>query len=216
MKLGLALLCGVAMFAVPATANAAAAPLVWSGHTWTVFNGTGRLGQQWSPSHVSVSPAGALREVVSGGIAGGVGDQHFQTFGHYWVRFRMTPGSGSKAAILLMGAGGNIAERRPEIDFAEFTKIGDSDRSLLTATLHYGAANLMIHRSIRGDFTQWHTVGLIWRQGRLTFTLDGAVWARITSHVPAVPMNLCLQTDGFTMVQHPPSTLRIARVTEQP
>jgi hypothetical protein len=215
MKLRLAVLLGVAAVAFPAPANAAAAPLEWSGHTWTVFNGTGRLGQQWSPSHVSVSPAGALREEVSGGIAGGVGDQHFQTYGQYWVRFRMSAGSGSKAAILLMGAGGNIAARRPEIDFAEFTKGGDAQRNLLTATLHYGAANSMTHRSIRGDFTRWHTAGLIWRRGRLTFTLDGVVWATITHHVPSTPENLCIQTDGYTAQQHPPSTLRIARVTEQ-
>jgi beta-glucanase (GH16 family) len=204
----------VAVFcaAAPTTASAATAPLVWSGHTWTVYSTVGQLSQHWLPSKVSVSPAGALRLVVADQTAGGVGDHHFQTYGHYWVRFKMTPGSGSKAAILLMGMGGNTSARRPEIDFAEFTKTGDADRSLLTATLHYDAANHMIHRQVRGDFTVWHTAGLVWRPGHLTFTLDGAVWGTISSPVvPSVPMNLCLQTNGYA--PGPVSTLRVLRVT---
>lgn len=181
------LLAVVALCLWPATASAS--PLSWSGQTWTIFNGTGNLGQVWSPTHVVVTN-GVLDEVIANRVGGGIGGHNWQTYGVFTDQYRITPGGG-KYVFLLFGK-----QAHEEVDFAE-SKPLDSARTEITATLHYGTSNQEIHRRTFGDFTQWHTVGVVWRPGKLTFTIDGAVWATIlSSHVPATAMHECIQTNA--------------------
>ena len=45
-----------------------------------------------------------------------------------------------------------------------------------------------------GDFTQWHTASVEWTPGKIVYLMDDKPWATITSHVPAQPMHLIMQT----------------------
>ena len=86
----------------------------------------------------------------------------------------------------------------PEIDFAE-TGGDRADRSDMTATLHYGPGDRTIARTVRGDFSRWHVMGVRWTPRRLVYTLDGRPWATVRSrHVPAERMELDLQAQAGT------------------
>ncbi len=177
------------------------AKISFAGYTWNTFSGTGRLGQHWSASHVKVQN-GVLSELISGNVAGGVGNTGFHTYGTYTARFRMTKGGG-KYAILLFGKGPH-----QEIDFAEDHPV-DPNRTEMTATVHWGQSNNMIHLSRPGDYTQWHRAGVIWTHDKLTFTLDGDTWATVTDHVPDYPMHMTVQTSAHG---GSPSTLYVSDV----
>lgn len=184
--------------------------VAWSGQTWRVYDGRGALGQEWAPSRVTVH-AGSLVESVGGKVAGGVSDESRTfLFGSFAATYAMTPGVGSKYVFLLC-ARTSTGTCRPEIDWAEDPR-GDSTRTRLTATLHYGAQNMMIHRSTRCACAHPETAGVSWRPGRLVFTLDGHVWASIRSpHVPAVAMRVAIQTSEYAGTA--PSTLLVSHLT---
>jgi hypothetical protein len=118
-----------------------------------------------------------------------------QTYGRYEVRFRIDKGHGVKYAALLWPK----SERWPidgEIDFAED---GGGARGTSTGTLHYGARNSQIQKSLAGDFSRWNTLGVEWSPARLVYTLNGKPWATVTgSMVPHTPMNLAIQTQAGT------------------
>jgi beta-glucanase (GH16 family) len=119
-----------------------------------------------------------------------------QTYGKFEVRMKATAGD-SKIVLLLWGAQG----WPPEIDFAEFPGTGTGEtRQSFNETLHYGASNSMIHTKTTADMTTWHTVGLEWSPGLITYTLDGVAQHTITSHVPSTPMWLGIQMDARTGV----------------
>jgi beta-glucanase (GH16 family) len=130
-------------------------------------------------------------------VSGGVSSANAlkQTYGKYEVRFRRDPGKGVAAVLLLWPSGDNWP---PEIDFAEDggeTAAPDQ----MSATLHYGRANDHIQRTLRCDFTRWHTIGVEWTPGKLVYTLDGKRWAGVVSpQVPDEPMELDLQTQAGT------------------
>jgi beta-glucanase (GH16 family) len=130
---------------------------------------------------------------VSGGVSSSKALK--QTYGKYEVRFRMDPGKGVAAILLLWPSGDNWP---PEIDFAEDG--GETHaRDGMSATLHYGQANNQIQRSVRCNFARWHTVGVEWTPHKLVYTLDGKRWAAVASpHVPDELMELDLQTQAGT------------------
>jgi beta-glucanase (GH16 family) len=166
----------------------------------------GDPGGWWDPSHVVVSngvlnlesyvdPAHANPQnpggYVSGGVSSGPGLK--QTYGKYLVRFRIDQGYGIAGVLLLWPT--NDAWP-PEIDFAED---GGGSRDHMTATLHYGKDDSQIAQTVYGDFTQWHTLGVEWTQGKLVFTIDGRDWWSLTNrNVPAEPMELDIQTQAGT------------------
>jgi hypothetical protein len=168
--------------------QAFATPVKFAGQTWSVFQSRGALGQVWSPSQVSVNH-GTLVERIDGNVAGGIGSKYWQTYGRYSATFRLTPGAG-KAVLLLYGH-----RLHQEVDFAESAK-RDPNRSVMTATLHWGRRNHMQHFRVRGDFTKWHTVSLVWKPGRLRFLMDGNVFGRASAHVPDFEMHQAIQTAG--------------------
>jgi beta-glucanase (GH16 family) len=115
-----------------------------------------------------------------------------QTYGIWSVRFRMGRGAGTALAMMLWPQSG----WPPEIDFAEEGPSMGGSRSEMTSTLHYGSGNIMIHHSVRADFTKWHRMSVRWTPGRIEYLLDGRTWATIAgSMVPHQPMHLCIQTE---------------------
>jgi beta-glucanase (GH16 family) len=205
----LAALCAAVLIALAAPSQASAA---WklrftagfnhgvNTRIWTRYNGTPRCCHDtlWRRSHV-VARGGVLRlqnyrdsayggRWVSGGVS--MGRSLNQTYGRYRVRFRIGAGRGIGMCMFLWPKHG----WPPEIDFAEESSaIGQ--RRWETSTLHYGSRNLMIHHRVHANFTKWHTIGVNWRPGRITYVLDGHKWARIRSGVvPNVPMHLGIQT----------------------
>ena len=172
---------------------------------WGSYSGQpgGDPGGWYDPSHVVVSN-GVMnletyrdprfgRRWVSGGVSSAPGLK--QTYGKYDVRFRVDAGRGVGVALLLWPVADHWP---PEIDFGEHG--GETRaREHMTATLHYGDANNQIQRTVRADFTHWHTLGVEWTPGRLVYTLDGRPWARLTSpHVPREPMEMDLQAPAGT------------------
>ena len=173
---------------------------------WGTYSGQpgGDPGGLWDPSHVVVH--GGLLELqtyqdpahgerwVSGGVSSAQALK--QTYGKYLVRFRMDPGYGVAGIVLLWPSSGGWP---PEIDFAED---GGGNRSETTATLHYGESDSQVARSVKADFSVWHTVGVEWTPGRVVYTLDGAAWDTLSSsQVPSQPMEMDIQTQAGTCGQ---------------
>jgi beta-glucanase (GH16 family) len=171
---------------------------------WGAYSGQpgGDPGGWWDPSHVVVRD-GLLnletyqdsrhrRRWVSGGVSSANGLE--QRYGKYLVRFRMDAGHGVAGILLLWPQHG----WPPEIDFAE-TGGEHPDRSTLTATLHHGPNDDTMARTVTGDFSAWHVLGVEWTPGRLVYTLDDRRWATVrSSHVPAENMEMDLQTQAGT------------------
>jgi beta-glucanase (GH16 family) len=175
------------------------------GSRWGRYSGQpgGDPGGLWDPSHVVVR-RGILnlrtyRDARHGDrwVSGGVSSAHAlrQRYGRYLVRFRMDSGKGVAGVLLLWPSADHWP---PEIDFAEDGGTGNR-RDSMSATLHYGSANRQIQRTVRADFTHWHTMGVEWTPRRLVYTLDGRAWAALRSrHVPSERMELDIQTQAGT------------------
>ena len=110
-----------------------------------------------------------------------------QTYGAYFVRSRLT-GAGPTGVEILWPAANTWP---PEVDFNE--TFGGTANT--TATVHYGASNSQIQRTVKLDMTQWHTWGVIWTAATITYTVDGNVWGTVTtsSAIPNQAMWLTLQ-----------------------
>ncbi|HEU5001685.1 MAG TPA: glycoside hydrolase family 16 protein [Actinomycetota bacterium] len=174
---------------------------------WGAYQGQpgGDAGGWWDPSHVVVSN-GALnlqtyQDPAFGGrwVSGGVSSAPAlkQTYGKYEVRFRMDAGDGVAGVLLLWPSGSGWP---PEIDFAED---GGGARTHTSATLHCGTNgndSCQIQHTLSGiDLTQWHTLGVEWTPGLLSYTFDGTVWATVAdARVPAQTMEMDLQTQAGT------------------
>jgi hypothetical protein len=123
-------------------------------------------------------------------VTGGVCDCSVApTYGAFFVRSRVT-GAGPTQVELLWPQSGDWP---PEIDFNE--TLGSATAT--TATIHWSSANSQFHSSLNDiDMTQWHTWGVIWTPSSITYTVDGQVWASVSSNqaqIPDVPMHLALQ-----------------------
>jgi beta-glucanase (GH16 family) len=149
----------------------------------------------WAPAQVSTT-GGLLRLSASqtngvwttGGVALPSVDQ---TYGKWLVRMRVDKSDAMTYAALLWPT---APVWPPEIDFAED---GGGVRDATTATFHYGANNSQIQREAYGDFSQWHTVGVEWRPGSITYTVDGVAYGSVTSsQVPAQNMWMAIQTQA--------------------
>jgi beta-glucanase (GH16 family) len=169
---------------------------------WTQYHGRDGCCKMtyWAPTHLVVhgglltmrigrDPAYGYKWIAAGMSQGRSVNQ---TYGWWSVRFRMGKGAGTAFAMMLWPQKG----WPPEIDFAEEGPGMGASRSTVTATLHYGSHNTMIHNTRRVDLTKWHTMGVIWTPGRIQYRLDGRTWATITgSSVPHQPMHLAIQTE---------------------
>ena len=172
---------------------------------WGRYSGQpgGDPGGWWDPSHVVVR-GGRLRletyrdrRFGNRWVSGGLSSSHAvkQKYGRYDVRFRMDRGIGVAGILLLWPVKDHWP---PEIDFGE-TGGRRHARDSMSATLHYGAENDQIQRSVSADFSRWHVLGVRWTPRRLVYTLDGRAWATIRSaHVPAERMEFDMQTQAGT------------------
>ena len=157
----------------------------------------------WMPSHTTESNRLLTLDGytdggknASGGAAAWGATQ--LTYGKYEVRFRADAGDGYGYTFLLWPATGTWPSAG-EIDFGED---GGGNRQSTTATLHYGANNSQIARTVSADFTQWHTLGVEWTPGKLVYTLDGQPWGTVTgSSVPSGPMFLAVQEAALACSQ---------------
>jgi Glycosyl hydrolases family 16 len=157
----------------------------------------------WAPSHIVVSHGllnlESYRDPRFGGrwVSGGVSSAPAlsQTYGKYEVRLRMDPGKGIAVVALLWPSANQWP---PEIDFAE--NGGETrSRDHVTATLHFGAGDSQIQRTLSENFAHWHVLGVEWTPGSLVYTVDGRRWAAIRNRaVPDQPMELDLQTQAGT------------------
>ncbi len=128
-------------------------------------------------------------------VSGGVSNRNAlsQVYGKYEIRFRMDRGTGIAYALLLWPTGN---AHLPEIDIAEDN---GKNRDRLFTTMHSADGDAHIERNIAVDTTQWHTAGIQWSPGRITYTLDGRPWSTITDNrVPSNdPMSLALQSQAW-------------------
>lgn len=113
-----------------------------------------------------------------------------QTYGRYTIRARMDKGWGVRAVALLWPA---APVWPPEVNFYELNA-NDASRTKNNLTNHYPPGNQMTHASVKGNFTEWHTMAVWWSPGLLEYRLDGRTVARMTNHVPNQPMWLGLQS----------------------
>jgi hypothetical protein len=163
---------------------------------WNVFTGVpgGDPGGRFGASHVVVAGGllhlNAWRDPRHGGawVTGGLCHCALaSTYGAYFVRSRIT-GGGANEVQLLWPADNQFP---PEIDFNEN---GGSVTST-SSSLHYGSSTALVKRTVRIDMEAWHTWGVIWTPGAVTYVVDGRVWARVTaaSLVPHLPMRLDIE-----------------------
>lgn len=166
---------------------------------WTAYQGQpgGNQHGWWDPARVTVAGS-SLR--LSGAWSGGrfttggvVAWGARSTYGKYEVRFRVQRAPGVSYALLLWPATGTWPTAG-EIDIAED---GGGARRSTTATLHHGANDTQVQRTVGADTSRWQTLGVEWTPGRLVYTLNGRSWATVRSGgVPARPMDLALQLEA--------------------
>jgi beta-glucanase (GH16 family) len=172
---------------------------------WGLYSGQpgGDPGGWWAPSHAVVAHGVLSLETyrdpayrgrwVSAGLSSAPALK--QTYGKYEVRMRVDRGKGVAFVALLWPVGNRWP---PEIDFAE-NGGEDGTRETASGTLHYGPNDSQLQRTLRVDLTRWHTLGVEWLPGELTYTIDGRPWAVVKSHaVPSEPMALDLQAQTGT------------------
>ena len=132
------------------------------GSAWGAYSGEpgGDPAGRWSPSHVVVSNGCSTSRATR------TADQRLRRgrgLGCLAAHLRQVRGAvprRRRRRLLLRPAAGPASGNWPndgEIDFAED---GGGNRTSTTATLHYGANNSQIARSLPGDFTGWHTLGV--------------------------------------------------------
>jgi licheninase len=172
---------------------------------WIIYNdpfGT-HSGVRRTPQSVTVQN-GALRitghyQAPYGYVGGGVASRFNQTYGKWEVRFRADAGAGWEPVVLLWPQG---SPANGEIDMAE---IKAPNRHGAGEFLHLGPHSHFAWHHIPPavNFTKWHTIGVEWLPGRVTFFLDGKqTWSvhgqpgTSSNFVPSTPFHFALQNDA--------------------
>ncbi len=194
---------------------------------WYAYNGEpgGDPDGNWDSSNVSVS-GGALHLMATPSAQGGV--QFYnnpQTYGMYLVRMKgdYEPDLDINNLAILWPAQQGVWP--PEVDF--FQDLGGTRQSF-SASLHPGPSGnggccVIASPTQDSDGTAYHTYGVQWTPSTITYTIDGRVWASVSSSSldsgtqwPDLPMNLVLQSQNQGSAQ--PSgtieTMTVAWVAE--
>jgi hypothetical protein len=194
---------------------------------WDAYNGEpgGDPDGYFDSSDVSVS-GGALHLLATPSAQAGV--QFYdnpQTYGMYLVRMKgdYEPDLSINNLAILWPAQQGVWP--PEVDF--FQDLGGTRQSF-SASLHpgpdgNGGCCVVASPTQDSDGTAWHTYGVQWTPSSLTYTIDGRVWATVSSGSlssgttwPDIPMNLTLQSQNQASAQ--PSgtidTMTVAWVAE--
>jgi beta-glucanase (GH16 family) len=118
-----------------------------------------------------------------------------QAYGYFEARMRFDAGNGLWPAFWMQPADGSWP---PEIDVLEAYPNEDGSWPGATrymAALHFGEDNQTVDIvADPGAYLPggWHTYGVEWTTGALTFYFDGREMGRITEEVPSTPMYLIL------------------------
>ncbi|WP_163552700.1 glycoside hydrolase family 16 protein [Candidatus Frankia alpina] len=177
----------------PGAAPSAAAATGSDGALWGApvktddFNGSAVDASKWFvydsptgsfprvPSAVTVAD-GSLR--ITGGngsagrdVSGGLASLLHQQYGRWEARFRVDPGAGYSAVVLLWPQ----SQKWPDDGEIDMIEVQDGTRGSATMAVHNGAKNdtLSTPTALTADFTAWHTVAVEWLPGRLSYYLDG-------------------------------------------
>lgn len=179
---------------------------------WYAYSGQpgGDPANCWAPSHVAVSGGEVKLSTYQDPsnfcgtagdtpwVSGGIGTiASMSPYGEVVVRSRVTSMVGVTQVELLWPA---APVWPPEIDFNEsWGAVGGT-----SATLHYNSDNEQISDDVSVDLTQWHTWGVIWTPGELQYTVDGTVWATMTTaNVPDIAMVLDIQQQYWSGAETP-------------
>jgi beta-glucanase (GH16 family) len=173
-----------------------------SSSCWSIYNGGYRKASMVTVQAGMLTIRTGLDPMSGGWASGGVSGARCttHTYGKYLIRARASAGDSRVNALLWPTNGWP-----PEVDFYEMGGAGDQGaRAVVTQTVHYGTRTNhgMIHSKYPCSCTSWHVVGVEWSPGRIAYTYDGKMMRVITSHVPAEPMWLALQT---APAGHPPT-----------
>ncbi|MFC6883760.1 glycoside hydrolase family 16 protein [Actinomadura yumaensis] len=126
-------------------------------------------------------------------LSGGIASHLNQRYGRWEVRMRADAGTGYSAVALLWPEHFGRPEKA-EINFAE---VIDPTRKSTGLFVHQGENDAQAQRTVKVDFTRWHTVALDWRPEKLVFWIDGRkVWTYTGPLLPKqTKMGLALQND---------------------
>lgn len=129
--------------------------------------------------------------MLVGGLYGGedqgagVISRYAQTFGRWEARMRSDPGAGYSATAFLWP----VHMGRPEYAEIDFAEILGADRRSGGVFIHHGSDDQQVQRTIRSDFTKWHTVAVDWLPDHVTFWTDGKkTWTYTGSFIPRQAM----------------------------
>jgi len=180
---------------------------------WTQYTGAAPSNSAtafWSPSHVNVANgtltiAGSVDRTADPAgriVTDGIGLWHLpgQTYGKWEVLVRVDQCPQVKYAWMLWPSS-NSWPAGGEVDFAE--DHGGDRSGTLGSVIYAGAGGQAAtlpqnHLTPSTSLSNWHVVGVEWTPGQIRYTVDGAVWASVTSaHVPTNPMTLVLQTESL-------------------
>jgi beta-glucanase (GH16 family) len=151
-------------------------------------------GSEFRPSNVQVRDGSlVLTTRKTGGVwsASGVGSRLNLVYGRWTVRARTVQARGVTLVALLWPTSDRWP---PEIDFAEDN---GGDRASMNAAVHFPDGSTQ-YDQVAVDSTQWHDYTVEWSPGRISYLVDGQVWASVGSDkVPNVPMRLALQSEPW-------------------
>jgi len=179
---------------------------------WDAYNGEpgGDPDGNWQSSNVTVS-GGALHLLATPSAQGGVAFYgNPQTYGMYLVRMKgdYEPDLDINNLAILWPAQQGVWP--PEVDF--YQDAGGTRQSF-SASLHVapdgnGDCCVIASPTQDSDGTAWHTYGVQWTPTSMTYTIDGQVWASVSSNSlsspaqwPTIPMNLTLQSQNQASAQ---------------
>jgi beta-glucanase (GH16 family) len=178
---------------------------------WDAYNGEpgGDPDGNWDPANVTVSDG--LNLMATPSAQGGVAFYgNPQTYGMYLVRMKgdYEPDLSINNLAILWPAQQGVWP--PEVDF--YQDAGGTRQSF-SASLHVGPDGdgdccVIASPTQDSDGTAWHTYGVQWTPSSITYTIDGQVWASVSSNSlsspaqwPTIPMNLTLQSQNQASAQ---------------
>ncbi|MBO4241548.1 MULTISPECIES: glycoside hydrolase family 16 protein [Pseudonocardia] len=160
----------------------------WSPYTGETTGGNGRH----LAENISVRN-GELVLTSRGRTSAGLAWRGGQQYGRWEIRAKTNPAVGYGDVALLWPD----AEDWPEGGELNFMEIPKPQRDETHTIVHYGEDNSQVGKTVRGDFTQWHTFAVEWLPDRVVFYIDGAEVFRTTDpeQIPPRSMHLAMQQD---------------------